>query len=69
MASLTQQKADLNDILFRVVMAHYDSKEETEDRRHLMEGLLLRFLGELTLPKLQSWHRGIVIRKAMKEKE
>lgn len=65
MTSITQQKADLKDILRRVVMARYDSND-AKDQRSLAESLLGQLMASMTLSQLRAWHRGIGITDYMR---
>lgn len=56
MTSLTQQKADLREIIHKRVMESYEKEVAIDGARALIFGLLTRLTGRMTIRELQDWH-------------
>lgn len=67
MASITQQKADLKDILLEHILRVYAEASEDE-REQLVVGLAARLMAKMTLSELRAWNQKIAISMWMKEK-
>ena len=65
MTSITQQKADLKDILRDIVMNRYDGEDECGHA--IASGLLARLMSRMTLNELRAWHQGIAITQHVRE--
>ncbi|MHA2265227.1 MAG: hypothetical protein ACXAEN_22765 [Candidatus Thorarchaeota archaeon] len=66
MASITQQKASIKEILREIVMDRYDI-EDAEGQRAIANGLLRQLMAKMTLGELRDWHHGIAITKYVRD--